>query len=62
MKLGDDFLEYISSEKTRAINLNDPMAWFSYDAMGLVTYGEILVWSGLERPKRNLPTSRELYR
>ena len=40
MKLGDDFLEYISSEKTRAINLNDPMAWFSYDAMGLVTYGE----------------------
>lgn len=40
MKQGDDFLEYISCEKRRTINLNDPMAWFSYDAMGLVTYGE----------------------
>lgn len=38
--LGDKLVRCISSYDDSPVNINDVMSWFSFDAMGEVTFGE----------------------
>jgi hypothetical protein len=53
--LGKDLVACISSFHSEPAKINDIMAWFAFDLMGLVTFGEDI---GMVRAKDSRPRTR----